>query len=220
MLPLFAAALSGFVLVAQTPRADYYTLDKKLRVDVKSCESFLVKAEQKLGVTLPHFEYYRVASPSDVFRYSADRHYGGGFANVSPLFTVATEPCMKHELVHLATYQLGRAPHVFEEGLASLLAGDYELSDRFDGMHYGKRMKLRFDPMNRLFVTYTGSDAYRVHIQYIVSQEFVRALVKKAGLATMCLYFRDARDATFTALYGATPQAAFDRWLYGDKARP
>jgi len=219
MLSVFAAALAGFTLAAHTPRADYYTLDKKLRVDVKSCESFLAKTERILGVTMPRFEYYRVASESDVFRFSRDHHYAGGAANAGFPFVIATEPCLKHELVHLLTYQLGRAPSLFEEGVASFLADDYGLEARFEAKRSGRRLHLRYASVNRSFRDYRGS-ASDLHVQYVVSEEFVRHLVHERGLRALTAFFLTGQDATFRDAFGGTPQETFEEWLYGKKAAP
>ncbi|HUO75448.1 MAG TPA: hypothetical protein VMU12_00815 [Candidatus Paceibacterota bacterium] len=207
MLSVFAVVLSGFTLVARTPRADYYTLDKHLRIDVKTCESFIAKTEKKLGIVLPHFEYYRVAGPQDIFRLSVDHHYSGGVANPDPLYVIAMEPCYKHELVHLMTYRLGRASLVFEEGIASLLADDYGLEDRLEAKRLGRRLKLRYGTVNRSFRDYTGSTG-DLHVQYLVSEEFVRHLVHERGLE------RFLADAYTGADFGEQ----FDEWLYGRAA--
>ncbi|HTP57000.1 MAG TPA: hypothetical protein VMJ72_01835 [Candidatus Paceibacterota bacterium] len=218
VLPL-AAALTGFILVAQTPRADYYTLDKHLGVDVKACEKFVEKTERLLGVVLPHFEYYRVRDVGDVFRFSRDHHYAAGVANAEPLYAIDVLACDKHELAHLCTYQIGRGTPVFDEGLAGYLADDYLWDERPFAKHEGRHLELRYERVNVLFRNYSGSTA-NLHVQYLVSEEFVRHLVGHGGLATLVRIVCRHDDEAFRQAYGGSPSEVFDRWLYGKKAAP
>jgi len=223
---LAAAALPGFALKAETPRADYYVLagDAKLRVAPEKCDRKLAGIEKALGVRVPRFSYRRVRTETEVMTNSREQFYAGGVADPSDWSIVAMEACSGHELTHLATFSIGRADDVTEEGVASMLGGDYDWVARWNARQRAKRRGDRYPAVQQRFDAHTPSVAEK-HDWYVLADAWARHLRTHHGMSSLVLYIRmqgqgkSAADA-FRLVYGGDLHAAFDHWLYGKKGPP
>jgi hypothetical protein len=228
-LLLSAAALtpSVFTLKAQSVRADWYVLalDQKLKVEVEECERFLAEVEKHLGVQVGQFSYYRVQRPEDIAQLSPTKQYAGGLAYAEGI-VFSTEECSRHELVHLASFQLGRVDPFFNEGLATMLAKDYGFLDRRKARRHAQKRGDRYDSVNRLIVNeMSTAGASDIRSWYVLSDAWIRHLVKHYGLAKLKQFFQtqlhspDTRKV-FKEVYSRELDEVFDTWLYGKKGYP
>jgi hypothetical protein len=225
-LLLAAPVFPGFTLKSSTLRGDYYVLatEPRLKLKPEKCDKRLAGIERSLGVTVPRFSYRRVKTYGDVMVHSRDNLYAGGVANPDGWSIIATDACSAHELAHLATFMLGRADAVTEEGVASMLGGSFDWLDRWNARQRARRRGDRYaDAVRRLVADPPSVD--EKYDWYLLADSWSRHLRSRFGMRKLAEYIRaQGTGATaaeaFRMVYGGELHAAFDRWLYGKKGPP
>jgi hypothetical protein len=214
-------------LVQHTDRADWYRMGS-LSVKPQACEAFLRKAEEELGVHVPRFTYIRVRTAAEVSDLNRDHLYVGGITEPDSRRIISTEACSRHEIAHLVMLELGRTDRIFEEGIATMLGGDYPVLDRWlmhqEARDLARSCRHRYRTIERSFSLDLASDQH-VHQWYVLGDGWVRHLVKRHGIARLAEFFRassvigDSRHA-FRIVYGSDLDSTFHRWLYGKHSGP
>lgn len=230
---LMAVAVSPeFVLRETTPRAGYYVLADTPSLKVRSapCDRKLAEVEALFGVSVPQFAYLRVKTQGDVARIGQRYAAGTLFTESDGVWRViSTEECHVHELVHLATrIAYGTMDAVSEEGLATMLAGDYDWVARHnvrnEARHHLKATVFTYQGMEANFRNPARSADWNWR-EYRLADGWMRHLRKKYGMPRLLEFFRaqaagrDAREA-FHLVYERDLDAEFTRWLYGKKGPP
>lgn len=222
---LLAAATNGFVLVESTARGDYYAPaeDPKLKLDIGTCEEFLENAERRIGVTVPRYAYYRVATAEAVGRL-AGIPPAAGAATHEPLRTWSVHPCHRHELAHFVAYRLAlprplRADSFWHEGFAAWLAGDYGFFDRWNLrqmlIHVYKRQ--RDVPWAAEYIRRDVTRSSEREGEYRIANAFVHHLIKEYGEDRYLRFFRRLNtvpaEQAFAETFGMSVARASERWL-------
>lgn len=216
-----AAVLPGFTKVESTPRADYYILSEmKLNVKPGRCEKFMEYAERRLQTRTPRFSYYRVKTIYDVAQYSDFGAVAGGIADPRANMIVSTEACSRHEVVHMVMFSIGRMDKVFEEGVASMLAGDYTDFQRRRQIKLAQGLGYR--QIVRSFVRPVKSTD-DLWMEYLVSDAWVRHLVDRYGTAKLAEFLKEHATLNahiaFEKVYERDLDATFNSWL-NEENRP
>lgn len=216
-------AVSGFTLQAHTSRADYYVpAHTKLQADSATCEAFLTHTEQMLGVRVPRFTYYRVATPDDVFRLSGYRARGVSDPTTHEVWSMYS--CHRHEIAHLAAYQLGSPGHFWHEGFAMVLAG--ESFDADAGKEYARLVGTGFAAATGTRDIFLDSDTengdYR---RFTMAAAFVQYLVQRYGVNRVIEFFRSCRTSVdaataFQRIFGRPIQGAAQEWVTAQPGHP
>jgi hypothetical protein len=212
------AAGTGYALVAETEHFSFYAYTgdgKRRKVDATRNERALKEIATELGVAKPgRITYYRHDYREEVaFHAGNPSLWTDGVADpkTSTIHSVlATHP---HEIVHIVASQLGDPGRFFHEGLAVAL-GD---RDRLWGQpvdNLARRALAHVSVMDAL----TRFGDLPPEAAYPVAGSFVRYLIRKHGIASVCAFFRRgqaegaAREAAFADTFGASLGQTVTEW--------
>lgn len=127
--------------------------------------------------------------------------------------------CHPHEVIHAVTYQIGRPPAFFEEGLA--VAYDWRFALEEGEVHALARRKLlqqELFPLRSILTT-SGFRAYNSATSYIEAGSFVKYLIDTYGPDKMRSLFAvprysDSRkiEIAFKAIYGQSISEMESEW--------
>jgi hypothetical protein len=164
-------------------------------------------------------KYYRYRSQTDLQQ--AFGHPRKGYTSQTDEGSAvhSVYSCHPHEVIHAVTYQIGRPPALFEEGLA--VAYDWRFALEEGEVHALARRRLvqqQLFPLRSILTT-SGFQAYNSTTAYIEAGSFVRYLMDTYGPDKMRSLFTVPRysssreiEIAFKAIYGQSISEMESEW--------
>jgi hypothetical protein len=167
----------------------------------------------------PKIKYYRYHSQTDLQQVFGHPRKGYAYQTSEGSAVHSIYSCHPHEVVHAVTYQIGRPPALFEEGLA--VAYDWRFALEKGQVHAlarGKLVQQQLFPLRSILTT-REFQAYDSPTSYIEAGSFVKYLMdiygpdKMRSLFTLPRY-SDSREIeiAFKAIYGQSLSEMESEW--------
>jgi len=223
--PRLASAVpdeDGWLLDRESEHFIYYTQPGQSIPDgaVKLNETTYAKVTKLFPVTrATKIKYYKYRSQTDLQQAFGRPRKGYAYQTDDGNAVHSVYSCHPHEVIHAITYQIGRPPALFEEGLA--VAYDWRFALERGNVHAlarGKLLQQKLFPL-RSILTASGFRAYNSITSYIEAGSFVKYLMDTYGPDKMRSLFTlprysDSREIeiAFKAIYGQSIPEMESEW--------
>ena len=164
-------------------------------------------------------KYYRYRSQTDLQQALGRPRKGYAYQTSEGSAVHSVYSCHPHEVIHAVTYQIGRPPALFEEGLAVAYDWRFALEEgEVHALARGRLVQQKLFPLRSILTT-SGFQAYNSITAYVEAGSFVKYLMdtygpdKMRSLFTMPRYSSSREiEIAFKAIYGQSISEMESEW--------